>query len=90
MSSHIENVSEESLFRQRVKEAGYTSADFIVRYYQKSKRPRGEAAVEAAESEPVLVKRISTGVTASYPSTGEQSWVDTAMEQVIGGVFGRT
>lgn len=89
MSSHIENVSEESLFRQRVKEAGYTSADFIVRYYQKSKRPRGDGASEAAENEPVQVKRISTGVMASYPSTGSESWVDKAVEQVIGGVFGQ-
>ena len=78
------DLSAESSFRSGIKEAGFTSADFLVRY-QKASRPNAKGG---AVPEKVQVKRISTSVTCTYSRGEDMGWVQAALAQLAAGVFG--
>jgi hypothetical protein len=81
--------SEESAFRTGLKEAGFVSSDFMVKYESPaaSRRRQGENGMTPFPAS-VRVSRISNAAAFTFPGGNDTSWAAAALEKVQAGLFG--
>ena len=81
--------SEESAFRTGLKEAGFTSSDFMVKYETAAaaRKRQGDGTMPLVPTS-VRVSRISNSAAFTFPGGNDSSWAAAALEKVQAGLFG--
>jgi hypothetical protein len=80
--------SEESSFRAGLKDAGFTSSDFMVKYENQAAARKRQDHDGAASAASVRVCRISNAAAFTFQSGNDTSWADAALAKVRAGLFG--
>jgi len=84
--ANVPNASEESAFRAGLKDAGYVSSDFMIKY-ERAPQPRS-GSVDTATPPMVRVLRMSKAITLTFAGGDGNLWSAPALEQLKAGAFG--
>jgi hypothetical protein len=81
--------SEESAFRTGLKEAGFVSSDFMVKYETAAaaRKRQGNGNMTPVPNS-VRVSRISNSAAFTFPGGNDISWAAAALAKVQAGLFG--